>query len=561
MKKAYAPALFALSLMAATASAQMAPTVQNAARKAAYAAKLTPGAYTAPSGDQRGGVANDECDGAIDMTVGTECTPVAGSFAGATESQPASACSGFTSSAANDVWYSFTATGNVTVIEVTGGGDATTGVDVIVEVFSGACGSLEQIGCVDASLRAETESYTVLSAPGTTYYYRTYFWVYASGQTVDDFTTCVYTPSNIPANDLCTNADHQDLSMGGMITFNGDNTGALNTEGLGSAQVWVSFTISECSNIAVDYCGTSNFANGFTTLYSDCPPVTANAAASFNFDDCGDGNATILWELLPAGTYYYPVLTEEGSEGPYTINVSSSPCPQPPFNDECSDPMILVPGADCLQVGFTTAYATETLPAILCEGFTSPNALDVWFSFVATSTDHTIGVFGPNEADAMVELFSGTCGSLVSMACADATFPQNAGEATTELLVQSGLTVGETYFVRVYDWGHASPDHFFEICVTEGTNNNVGIAELNANDAWSIYPNPAEGIVSLSYSGANGTADVDVLDVTGRVVRAERTSLAQGSVRNISLSNLSGGTYTVRLTVNGVRSEKRLVVR
>lgn len=560
--KTYASVIFGIGLFtASTVQAQMAHTIRNAARLAAYEAKHVSGSYVAPVGVERGGIANDECDGAITMTVGAECTPMAATFTGATESQPASTCSGFTSSAANDLWFTFTATGDITVIEVTGGGDATGGVDAVLEVFSGACGSLEQIGCVDASVRAETESYTISSTPGTTYYYRTYYWIYTSGQTVDDFTTCVYTPTNIPANDLCTNADHQDLGMNSTITFTGDNTGALNTEGLGAAQVWVSFTTTECANIAVDYCGTVGFANGFTTLFSDCPPTAANAAASFNFTDCADGNATILWELLPAGTYYYPVLTEAGSEGPYTINVTSTPCPQSPFNDDCANPMVLVPGANCLQVGFTTAYATESIPPILCEGFTSGNAFDVWFSFVATSTDHTVGVFGPNEADAVIEIFSGNCDGLVSLACADATFPQAAGEATTELLTQSGLTVGQTYYVRVYDWGHASPDHFFEICVTEGTSNNVSVDEIAASEAWTIFPNPSEGVFNLSYSGANGAANIDLLDVTGRVVRAERTSLSRGTVHTMSLAGLSAGTYTVRLTVNGERTDKRLIVR
>jgi len=39
----------------------------------------------------------------------------------------------------------------------------------------------------------------------------------------------------------------------------------------------------------------------------------------YNFTDCGDGMFTCYWYDLPAGTYWYPVLSEPGSEGPFTI--------------------------------------------------------------------------------------------------------------------------------------------------------------------------------------------------------------------------------------------------
>lgn len=44
-------------------------------------------------------------------------------------------------------------------------------------------------------------------------------------------------------------------------------------------------------------------------------------------------------------------------------------------------------------------------------------------------------------------------------------------------------------------------------------------------------------------------------------MRAERTSLSRGTVHTMNLAGLSAGTYTVRLTVNGERTDKRLIVR
>lgn len=425
MKHAYIS--LAVFLVAAGASAQKPGSITSNELNALQEAKAIQGSVV-DMGQRGGGPANDECAGAISVTVGTTCEPINGSLDGATQSVAPATCSGFTASAANDVWYSFVATAASTTVQVTGGGDNTTGVDPVLEVYAGSCADLASLGCVDATLRGATETLLVATTPGATYYYRVYYWPYTAAQTVFDFTTCVF--------------------------------------------------------------------------------------------------------AIPA-----------------------------PWNDDCATPMPLVPGATCVQVGFVTTGATETLPSIDCGGFTSPNALDVWFSFVATTTEHTIGVFGPNEADAMVEIFSGACGSLTSLACADATFPQTAGEATTELLIQAGLTVGTTYFVRVYDWGHFSDDHFFEICVTEGSTNTVGITEQAAAESWTLFPNPADGVINLSYAGANAIADIDVLDVTGRIVKAERVALANGIVVPMDMSNLGAGTYVVRLTADGVRTVKRFVVK
>lgn len=556
MKHPYSNFLTLAGVLAGSiAVAQMPQTITNASRAAAFEAKRTQQVAPASAGVLRGGVANDDCAGATVMTVGETCSPVSASLTGSTESLPAAACSGFTSSAAADVWFSFVATGTTTVVEATGGGDGTTGLDLVLELFGGSCAELGSLGCVDASLRAETESFAFATTVGTTYYYRVYNWVYTAGQDTEEFTTCVYSPTNVPANDLCTGADNQSLAVGASITFSGDNTGALDTELLGAATVWHSFTTTECTNLVINYCGTNPaFGNAFTSLFTDCPPTNAIGAESFNITDCTDGNVTLYFENIPAGTYYYGVLTEDGAVGPYTINVTASACTPPPGNDDCANAMVLTSGATCLQVGFTTDAATQSLPAILCAGFTSPSSLDVWFSFVATSETQTIGVAGFNAADAVIELFSGDCSNLVSLGCADATFPSAADETTTEALTQSGLTVGTTYYARVYDYGHGSDDHMFEICVTEGAGANIGINEVTGSEAWSMYPNPSEGLFNLSWAGKNASGTVEVVDVMGRIVYSQGAQFATGSVRSIDLKGLSAGTYTVRVIAGGERS-------
>lgn len=362
-----------------------------------------------------------------------------------------------------------------------------------------------------------------------------------------------------PVNDDCSGATVRSLAVGGNVVINGDNTGGTDAEGFGIGSTWEAFTITSCANITVSYCGTTPAFGNFFLGLGDCPTVSVIGATSSS--DCADGNLIIFYEGVPAGTYYVPVLVEDGSTGPYVMTITADACAAPPANDNCAGAISLTSSANCNAVGFTTAGASETITAVTCEGFTSPIANDVWFSFVCTSTEQTIGVVGTNAADAVIELFSGTCNNLTSLACADGTFPQTADETTVEQLDQAGLSVGTTYYFRVFDWGHASAAHNFSACVTEGSGNNVGIAEHGNANAAAIYPNPSTGSFNLSYSGVDGTATIEVLDVTGRRVYNEQAQMTAGSTYVLNLGNVAAGQYNLRLTVNGQRSLQSLMVR
>ena len=76
----------------------------------------------------------------------------------------------------------------------------------------------------------------------------------------------------------------------------------------------------------------------------------------------------------------------------------------------------------------------------------------------------TITVDGSASFDAVFALFGGSCAALVQEGdCVDLT--ANGGEETQTFY---GLTVGQTYFVLVYDWGAGIPaTTTFDICVFE----------------------------------------------------------------------------------------------
>ncbi|RYY46761.1 MAG: T9SS type A sorting domain-containing protein, partial [Chitinophagaceae bacterium] len=128
--------------------------------------------------------------------------------------------------------------------------------------------------------------------------------------------------------------------------------------------------------------------------------------------------------------------------------------PAAPANDEpCAAVTI---GATPTQG--TTVSSTQNIPPALCSSATSTSANDVWYQFTATANGAAVVTLdNTGFADLVVQAFSGTCSSLTSLGCIDAT----TGD---EVLPLTGLVAGQTYFVRVY--GYDGEQGIFELSVT-----------------------------------------------------------------------------------------------
>ncbi len=131
-----------------------------------------------------------------------------------------------------------------------------------------------------------------------------------------------------------------------------------------------------------------------------------------------------------------------------------------PANNNCGTATLLTvnSGTTCSAItNGTTVNATQSQAG--CVGTAND---DVWFRFVATGTNHAITVTPNSLYDAVVQVFSGSCGALSSIACQDNTLGYE-----TENVSLSGLTVGSTYYVRVYSYYSSTSDNgTFSICVT-----------------------------------------------------------------------------------------------
>jgi hypothetical protein len=145
------------------------------------------------------------------------------------------------------------------------------------------------------------------------------------------------TPS--PANDDCANAITFDLIPGPPVTFCDDNTSATcdcsALAGCTYREAWYKFTTTQTMNVKVKYCGTSPaFYNDYIVFDTTCPCSGSFIFAnSWENTSCGDGNWTLVWNNLPAGTYYWPLLTDSSggyAEGPYCVTFEPFIPPPPP---------------------------------------------------------------------------------------------------------------------------------------------------------------------------------------------------------------------------------------
>ncbi len=198
-----------------------------------------------------------------------------------------------------------------------------------------------------------------------------------------------------------------------------------------------------------------------------------------------------------------------------------------PANDNCAGAIVLTPGASCSYVAGTTTGATQSFTG--CAGTADD---DVWYRFTATATSHTVQVQSGASFDAVFQVYSGSCGG-TSLVCRDAT-----GSGGLESYNLTGLTVGSTYWIRVYHYFSGAGSGNFQICVTAPpsapTNDDPCSATpltVGSSCSFSTYTNasatasagvPAPGCAS--YSGGDVWFSVTV-PASGRIIIDSNTGV------------------------------------
>ena len=223
-----------------------------------------------------------------------------------------------------NIWFCYTATCNgLATFSLCG-----SSYDTKIAVYDGTDPfTATMLGCNDDYCGVQSQLETVVTA-GNTYLVEVGGYSSYSGDGVISI-SCMECPPD--PSDHCENVTPIALVNGVPQAYSGDNTCAdadcpyLAADGY----TWAAFTIGITSDVYVDYCGLSPaWGNGFIVMIPDCPCGTSdtwNYATDWEFTSCGDGNVTIHWNDLPAGTWYYPVMRDAAYSaiGPYTIHITA----------------------------------------------------------------------------------------------------------------------------------------------------------------------------------------------------------------------------------------------
>ncbi|WP_228411665.1 T9SS type A sorting domain-containing protein [Chryseobacterium sp.] len=414
--------------------------------------------------------ANDECSNAVLLTANSNptcVTPVSGTTLGATQSMVAGTCSGTPN---DDVWYSFVATSTTHIVTLSNivsvGNPSST--DMYFQVMSNACG-----GAVTSLLCSDPNSGTVSGLTvGATYYIRVYTYS-ATVTAAASFNICVTAPPPPPANDDCANAvvlipsaNSSCISSVAGSTWSATSSGNTLTPCTGTADddVWYSFVATSTTHNVMLSNIVSVGATSSTSLYLQVLSGSCAGLTSVMCDTTGT-TPTALTGLTVGNTYYVRVYNSNaGTAYANTFNICIV-TPVAPINDNCATaiPLVASTTTTCAAptAGTTLAATSSGVAVAPCTGTTDD---DVWYSFVATNPSHIITLSniisvgtGTNSTSLYLQAFSGVCGTLASILC---------DTSAASAAVLTGLTIGNTYYLRVYNSNGTGYANSFDICVT-----------------------------------------------------------------------------------------------
>jgi gliding motility-associated-like protein len=502
--------------------------------------------------------ANDNCLGAQPLTPST--TPVcvaqtAGTTNNATQSTntPNPPC-GTPNAWNDDVWYKFTATNathTVTLSSVTGG--STT---MVMNIYSGTCTSLTQVNCLQGNVLT-TGGLTI----GTEYFVRVYNNSTVVG-TSSNFNICVTTPPPPPANDECggatsltVNPDFNCAAVTAGTTVSATQSGSLPSPICGVANafnddVWYSF-VATSNNHRVQLSAVTPATGMVINVYSGTCTALVQVPGG-----CIAGNTLNVAGLTIGTTYFVRVYTNTATvTTAATFNICVGTPPPPPVNDDCFGALFASVNPNFL-CGTVTAGSTVSAtssaggaPAPTCSA-TGIND-DVWFRFVATNPSHRVSILNAidpqtNGAVPMTfVVYSGTCGTatLTELLC-----------NTTGLSNITGLTIGNTYYVRVFTTSTtATINANFNLCIgtpppPPANNECTGAVALTVN------PNQLCPITTLgSTAGATLSATIPTPTCAptagGWDDDVWYSFVAVGNNHNVSLTNVVGTSTNMTVAV------------
>lgn len=256
--------------------------------------------------------------------------------------------------------------------------------------------------------------------------------------------------------------------------------------------------------------------------------------------------------------YFVQIFTMPFSNPSSSANLCvlwTTPPPAAPSNDNCTGAIDLAPSIACVPTTGNGMWATSSYVNSACVAGGDED--DLWYRFTAPLEEVTITVDGGGNGqtgyDPVVQLglSPGCNGTMSSVFCVD-----NTGPGGIEVIEAGFLNPGATFYIRVWDWDTALPyPGDFTICVQRA--GGTGVQDPSAS-AWRIVGIGGQaGFRVQPPEGAQGTALLRVLDMTGREMARDRFSAS--APYDLTLDHLAAGQYALEIEHAGQRNVQRIL--
>lgn len=253
------------------------------------------------------------CATAVSITPDGACSAAITVSDATIETAPAPTCS---AALTREYWYKFTISGGPKDVTIVG---TATNRNLVLQSFSGACGSLTQTGCADANTTAgaQTETISLSNVANGTYYIR------VGNTTANNMSLSSVCVTTAPANDQCSGAIP--VSCGG--TYTGTTVGATTTNdptgtcgtSVDAEGKWYVFA-GNGSVVTASLCG-----SGWDTKINVYSGTCASYTCVGGNDDgasCSGSESEYTFSTVSGTNYYIFVNGYSGATGPYTLNIT-----------------------------------------------------------------------------------------------------------------------------------------------------------------------------------------------------------------------------------------------
>ena len=209
----------------------------------------------------------------------------------------------------------------------------------------------------------------------------------------------------------------------------------------------------------------------------------------------------------------------------------------PPPNDFCTGATTVVQdtnvdfdAATVINGTLLNTAGTDIL-AEQCSGNSFDNARDdVWYSFIAQTTDVTISL--DPLFNGILTLLS-DCDETSILACSD---NNGSGAPLTEEINFNSLNVNQLYYVRIYYQGFATVSSNFTLKIWSSA--TLGTQIVEDMNQLQFYPNPVNDILKVESSSY--IKHISVISISGAIVYVESVETYD---INIDMSTFNTGIY------------------